>query len=106
MKIDKNKVMEILFPLLIELPATVYEDIKSKINALPVSEDEWVSVSERLPNENQIVLAFGVGKRPSICEYEGGKFNRYVDQVEGERLFAVYYDKVTIWHELPSPPTK
>ncbi len=60
---------------------------------------EWISVKDRLPEENNTFSEFIVivrgAKRPTVLEYQGHEW--WVDE-NGN-----YYD-VTHWMPLPEPP--
>jgi hypothetical protein len=69
-------------------------------------ESKWISVKERLPEENELVLAYGLdygkgpGKHYVVAERRFDKFY-YIDSngIELERL-----DYITHWMPLPEPP--
>lgn len=71
-----------------------------------VEAEKWIGVDERLPEECQIVLCFGVGNIPSMAMYGDTIFTRYIDHIPSDRNITIYYDKVTHWQELPKPPVK
>lgn len=109
--IDKNEVLKIVFPLLIELPADVYEDIKSKINALP-TDSEWVSCEDRLPESNKLVscvinvLCLFDNDMQYVLSFikepnEKGNFYLSIGTI-----FDNWTDRVIAWQPLPSKPTK
>jgi hypothetical protein len=64
----------------------------------------WISVKDELPGSGEIVLAYGIGKRPSMTKFEGNVFKRYVDTIKGDRVQSIYYDKITHWMPLPEKP--
>ncbi len=65
---------------------------------------EWISVEERLPEENEIILSVGNGVRASYSQFVNGKFQRYVDQIGMDRIMVIEYHKTKFWQPLPSPP--
>ena len=64
---------------------------------------KWISANERLPKDNQIVLAW-TGRAVVASEFERGVFNRYHNHLEGDRTINYHYVSVTYWMPLPQPP--
>lgn len=66
--------------------------------------DDWISVEDRLPDENQRVLACKRTGHITIATYYG------IDQFKREKMFVgvggAYYDLtwVRYWQPLPAPP--
>ena len=68
------------------------------------SEGKWISVEDRLPEDGEIILANGIGKRPNYCIFRDGKFERYVDTVDGDFILSIYFPDIKTWQPLPSQP--
>jgi len=92
------------YKLNFETSTSLYVKVTDFITDYAKNNDGWISVKERLPDEGQIVLSFGDGKRASLSEFSAGIFYRYIDNVPGDRLMSIYYDKITHWRPLPEPP--
>lgn len=70
------------------------------------TEQKWISVEDRLPKDDEIILAYGIGDKVSMCIYNNGVFNRYVDHIPQDRIMSIYYDSITHWMPIPEPATE
>ena len=64
-----------------------------------VTVQEWISVKDRLPEENTEVLIY--------CKTNSGKEVFFVDKIcyfRGLPIWQVWSEKVTHWMPLPEPP--
>lgn len=60
-------------------------------------EMEWISVDDRLPEENQTVLVWAGGLGCSQIDFHSGKF--YCEYFPEN-----YEENITHWMPLPTPP--
>lgn len=99
MKTDRERLIEMLdmnkgFSL--AMPASAFADyLISKGVAVPT----WVSVEERLPEDNETVIAINSTGDMDVCFYEKeweGVFQRYCGEI-------MIFD-VTHWMPIPDPP--
>ena len=74
---------------------SIFEWFKSKLQA--ESKDEWISVDERLPEEDKYVLVCFNGKHIFTGTYNNGQ---WLDS-DG---FKFIDGTITHWRELPEPP--
>lgn len=66
--------------------------------------NKWISVSDRLPKENEIVLAF-VNNVVRFCIFNKDlNFERQTENSGNDRIIKFYWKDVTHWQPLPSPP--
>ena len=67
-----------------------------------VTAQEWIPVTDRLPEEGEDVLAFGYWHeffQPLICHYSPVYKGRWFTKVAGQEVYSV-----THWMPLPQPP--
>ncbi len=87
------------------LKGCFYEALKVAMRNYPVTQDSWISCSERMPNDKQYVWCWG--KSYGWTEYD--TFEGYYDWSRN-KWWAVTDDgeepasKVTHWMPLPEPP--
>jgi hypothetical protein len=67
---------------------------------------EWISIKERLPGDEELVLCFAKEVAPAQYFESGNRFSRYPNHTETDRVGAYYFINVTHWMPLPEPPTK
>ena len=60
-------------------------------------ESEWISVEERLPEDEEVLVYFSYGKAP-ISGFDVDSYNHRA------KRFVNYEDKVSHWMPLPLPP--
>lgn len=60
---------------------------------------EWISVEDRLPEEEQIVLYYN-GTNVGVCYFYSGHFH-IIDFYDSDKI-----ERVTHWVSLPEPPRK
>ena len=105
-KIEKKAVLDFLDEKDEWLPSWVYEFV----NALPTTIDEWVSVSERLPeNENSVLIYTSRDweRDDNVCKgvYSAQHSQWFSSEAHEDEEF-----NVTHWQPLPQllpqPPTK
>ena len=70
----------------------VYADLKSAISEI-VEKDQWISVEERLPENNDLVLTYSY-------EISGHKYRLLVPNTQ----IKIFPDAVTHWQPLPPLP--
>jgi len=58
---------------------------------------EWIKVSDRLPNDDQIVLVWGCSTHPDLLIFRNGNF---IDQYTDDEIMT----GITHWQPLPEPP--
>ena len=65
---------------------------------------EWVSVKDRLPEENKDVLVFTELGKMAVAFYEGGIYWYLYIGDNGEGGYELNGEKITHWAQLPKPP--
>ncbi|EIK0494185.1 DUF551 domain-containing protein [Escherichia coli] len=77
-----------------------------KLNKLsgnsPVTQDGWISCSERMPDDGQHVIILCDGAFVLYAQYRDGEFFDVVRN--GEEFFETQSRNVTDWMPLPEPP--
>ncbi|HAX2764866.1 TPA: DUF551 domain-containing protein [Escherichia coli] len=77
-----------------------------KLNALdgnsPVTQDSWISCSERMPEDGQHVIILCDGAFVLYAQYRDGEFFDIVRN--GDEFFETQSRNVTHWMPLPEPP--
>lgn len=68
----------------------------------PVTQDSWISCSERMPDDGQHVIILCDGAFVLYAQYRGGEFFDVVRN--GEEFFETQSRNVTHWMPLPEPP--
>lgn len=87
-----------------------FEIIQEAIQAL--SQSVWISVEDRLPNPNQLVLVYGICEKEvssSDKEYSVGLVEWNVPMASDCKdtdSYSVWYSNIILWKEinLPQPP--
>ena len=81
------------------------EDIDAAPTIDPESlRPEWVSVKDRLPEENKDVLVFTELGKMAVAFYEGGIYWYLYIGDNGEGGYELNGEKITHWVQLPKPP--
>lgn len=81
-----------------------YEALKVAMRNYPVTPDGWISCSERMPEDNKMLLAFSQGQ--IVAAY----WNWVMSPIDYKKYRAFTYlsgnilDDVTHWMPLPEPP--
>ena len=71
-----------------------------------VKGEEWVRVEDGFPDEDQNILCYQNGIfEPLVSTFKGGKFCRYDNWTEGDKLMSYTYPDVILWKPLINPPT-
>lgn len=70
--------------------------------SLPVTQDGWISCSERMPDDGQHVIILCDGAFVLYAQYRDGEFFDVVRN--GEEFFETQSRNVTDWMPLPEPP--
>ena len=96
-KIDKKAVIDTINGYMVDKLDIGY--LTEAINALPITTDEWVSVSERLPDNGTWVLCYTEWQKESKRD-----FSVSIDMFDGETWQG--YSNHTHWQPLPQPPIK
>lgn len=77
-----------------------------KLNELsgnsPVTPDDWISCSERMPDDGQHVIILCDGAFVLYAQYRDGEFFDIVRN--GDEFFETQSRNVTDWMPLPEPP--
>lgn len=77
-----------------------------KLNQLsgnsPVTQDSWISCSERMPDDGQHVIILCDGAFVLYAQYRDGEFFDIVRN--GDEFFETQSRNVTDWMRLPEPP--
>ncbi|EDS0628494.1 DUF551 domain-containing protein [Salmonella enterica subsp. enterica serovar Mbandaka] len=68
----------------------------------PVTQDGWISCSERMPDDGQHVIILCDGAFVLYAQYRDGEFFDVVRN--GEEFFETHSRNVTDWMPLPEPP--
>jgi hypothetical protein len=73
-------------------------ELQDEVARLKAMIPQWIPVSERLPNDPDVVIAYRPGF-PGIweCHFEGGKWTNGMDVVYGDAVTPTH------WMSLPSP---
>lgn len=66
----------------------------------------WISVKERLPEDGQLVLIFSHTVSPAKYRKDENEFGRYPNHTPQDRALHYYFDNVTHWQPLPTPPSE
>ena len=68
--------------------------------------NNWISINDKLPEDNQIVLAFNnYDDKIHYCIYERDMFYRYIETTKLDKVvISVCYKLVTHWQPLPEIP--
>jgi hypothetical protein len=77
-------------------------DVTPCLIANGVTVQEWISVKDRLPDEDEDVLAFGYYHetfQTLICHYRSDFKGQWFTSVAGQQVY-----EVTHWMPLPQPP--
>ncbi|WP_416838015.1 DUF551 domain-containing protein [Escherichia coli] len=81
-----------------------YEALKVAMRNSPVTQDSWISCSDRMPEDTKMLLAFSQG------EIVAAYWNWVVNPIDYKKYRAFTYlsgyilDDVTHWMPLPEPP--
>lgn len=78
-----------------------YTGIKAWLEAMPAADVQpvkWISVAERLPEQNTRVIGFMAWKGITAIEYQHGKWYSI------DHLQSLPNEAVTHWMPLPEPP--
>ncbi|EBX1374198.1 DUF551 domain-containing protein [Salmonella enterica subsp. enterica serovar Newport] len=70
----------------------------------PVTQDGWISCSERMPDDGQHVIILCDGAFVLYAQYRDGEFFDVVRN--GEEFFETHSRNVTDWMPLPEPPQR
>lgn len=67
---------------------------------------KWISVKDRLPLENQVVIIGWdeIYQSTPVAVFINGQFERYIDKMPGDRLTVYYYSNPSHWMPLPAKP--
>ena len=97
-----------------QLEATIAEmekigyDMAWKLGTAEAQVSKWISVEERLPEDDTNVLVYAIGNNePSVIAMTGYTHNMYGFNIEGWRApwqYFFYEYKITHWMPLPEPP--
>jgi hypothetical protein len=80
--------------------------IKGASFALSLSEQQksnWIDVNVQLPERDKPILCTD-GRHIHYCTFRNAGFYRHVDYIEGDRIMMPFYQGITHWRELPTPP--
>ena len=83
-----------------------YNQIIEAVKYGSTLKQDWVSVEERKPEEGQAVNIYCEGF--TVAEqalFKNGHFERFPNQVKGERCILYHYEPVLYWMPLPSLPS-
>lgn len=87
---------------------TLLKDTLAYIQQLEAQVPKWISVEERLPEDNLNVLVYAIGNNEnSVIAMTGYTHNMYGYNIEGWRSpwqYFFYEYKITHWMPLPEPP--
>ncbi len=83
-----------------------YGCIADHLIANGVTVQQWIPVTERLPEKNGEYLCRWINKSVGDAEYEStyGSFGYWFDFWEDEYKDWIAYDGITHWMPLPEPP--
>jgi len=84
------------------------EDLAERIDELmdeidELKKHEWISVKDRLPEDDVLVLAFGVGGIVIAEHYRFGQWVIFMLDKDG-RYMSPYPTTIYYWMPLPEPP--
>ena len=81
-------------------------NIADHLIANGVTVQQWIPVTERLPEKNGEYLCRWINKSVSDAEYEStyGSFGYWFDFWEDEYKEWISYEGITHWMPLPEPP--
>lgn len=83
-------------------------DAADTIEALEAAHPKWISVKDRLPEDNLNVLVYAIGDNEnSVIAMTGYTHKMYGYNIEGWRSpwqYFFYEYKITHWMPLPEPP--
>lgn len=82
----------------------ISDEIAIRFNEEMEKQNGWISVKDRLPEDNERVLAIGIGTHAIPCKFRDNKFYRDVDLFSDDRIVTAYYTTITHWMPLPKPP--
>ncbi|EGK2940142.1 DUF551 domain-containing protein [Escherichia coli] len=84
------------------LKGCFYEALKVAMRNSPVTQDSWISCSERMPDDGQHVIILCDGAFVLYAQYRDGEFFDIVRN--GDEFFETQSRNVTDWMRLPEPP--
>jgi Protein of unknown function (DUF551) len=64
--------------------------------------DKWISVKDKLPEPDEVVLALNGHIR--FCRFVNGRFQRETENSGNDRIITFYWNDITHWQPLPLPP--
>ncbi|HHQ9669999.1 TPA: DUF551 domain-containing protein [Escherichia coli] len=79
-----------------------FRENKNSSTSSPATPDDWISCSERMPDDGQHVIILCDGAFVLYAQYRDGEFFDVVRN--GEELFETQSRNVTHWMPLPEPP--
>lgn len=84
------------------------QQLEDQIRDLTKMVPKWISVEERLPEDNANVLVYAIGNNEhSVIAMTSYTHNMYGFNIEGWRApwqYFFYEYKITHWMQLPEPP--
>ncbi|CTS93386.1 DUF551 domain-containing protein [Escherichia coli] len=84
------------------LQAGNFREKKGSSTNYPVTLDDWISCSERMPDDGQHVIILCDGAFVLYAQYRDGEFFDVVR--DGDEFFETQSRNVTDWMPLPEPP--
>ncbi|ELW21122.1 DUF551 domain-containing protein [Escherichia coli] len=79
-----------------------FREISETSTNYPVTPDDWISCSERMPDDGQHVIILCDGAFVLYAQYRDGEFFDVVRN--GDEFFETQSRNVTDWMPLPEPP--
>lgn len=79
-----------------------FREISETSTNYPVTLDDWISCSERMPDDGQHVIILCDGAFVLYAQYRDGEFFDVVR--DGDEFFETQSRNVTDWMPLPEPP--
>lgn len=83
-------------------------ELTEKVSQLEAAQPKWISVEDRLPEDNLNVLVYAIGDNEnSVIAMTGYTHKMYGYNIEGWRSpwqYFFYEYKITHWMPLPEPP--
>jgi hypothetical protein len=65
---------------------------------------KWISVKERLPEEDQQVLVYSEDYPMEVMWFRNNKFNEYYEDLDIKKDYNFEIEEVTHWMPIPEPP--